>query len=98
MTCAKHTMFSPTKVSFVTVQNSVIDLRRYFPCNKFKSGRMSNKRWSADHGLLDMDTLASLVDTLALIMRCMSFLKGGRAAVTVNVSEFRRDILCLCCK
>jgi hypothetical protein len=64
MTCAKHTMFSPTEVSFVTVQNSVTDLRRYFLSNKFKSGRVSNKRWSADHGLLDTDTLASLVDSL----------------------------------
>jgi hypothetical protein len=88
MTCAKHTMFSPTKVSFVTVQNSGIDLRRYFPCNKFKKGRVSNKRWSADHGLLATNTLASLVDTLALIRRRMSFLKGGRAAAIVNVGEF----------
>jgi hypothetical protein len=45
---------------------------------------MSNKRWSADHGLLATDTLASLVDTLALITRRISFLKGGRA-------EFRRN-------
>jgi hypothetical protein len=95
MTCAKHTMFSPTKVSFVTVQNLVIDLRRYFPCNKFRRGSMSNKWWSMDHGLLATDTLASLVDTLALITRRISLLKGGRAAATVNVSEFRRDILCL---
>jgi hypothetical protein len=56
---------------------------------------MSNKWWSADHGLLATDTLALLVDTLALITRRISFLKGGRAAATVNVSEFRRDILCL---
>jgi hypothetical protein len=98
MTFAKHTMFPSTKVSFVTVQNSVIDLRRHFPCNKFKSGRESNKRWSADHGLLATDTLASLIDTLALITRRISFLKGGRAAATVNVSEFRRDTLCLCSK
>jgi hypothetical protein len=42
-----------------------------------------------------MDTLASLVDTLALITRRVSFLKGGLAAATANVSEFRRDILCL---
>jgi hypothetical protein len=55
-------MFSPTKVYFVTVQNLVIDLRHYFPCNKFKRGSVSNKWWSADHGLLAMDTLASLVD------------------------------------
>jgi hypothetical protein len=96
MTSAKHTMFSPTKVSFVTVQNSVIELRRYFPCNKFKIGRVSNKRWSADHGLLATDTLPSPVDTLALITRRIRILKGGRAAATVNVSEFRRDTLCLC--
>jgi hypothetical protein len=94
MTCAKHTVFSPTKVSFVTVQNLVIDLRRYFPCTKFKRGSVSNKWWSVDHGLLASDTLASLVDTLALIMRRTSFLKGGSAAGTVNVTEFRRDILC----
>jgi hypothetical protein len=91
-------MFSLTKVSFVTVQNSVIDLRRYFPCNKFKRGRVSNKRWSADHDLLTTDTLASLVDTLALITRRIRILKGGRAAATVNVSEFRRDTLCVCSK
>jgi hypothetical protein len=95
MTCAKHTMFSPTKVSFETVQNLVIDLRCYFPCNKFKRERISNKWWSEDHGLLAKDTLASLVDTLALITRRISFLKGGRAAATENVSEFRKDILCL---
>jgi hypothetical protein len=98
MTCAKHDMFSPTKVSFVTVLNLVIDLRRYFPCNKFKRGILSNKWWSADHGLLATDTLASLVDTLALITRRISFLKGGRAAATVNVSELRRDKLRLCSK
>jgi hypothetical protein len=56
---------------------------------------VSNKWWSADHGLLATDTLASLVDTLALIMRRVSFLTGGRAAATANVSEFRRDMLCL---
>jgi hypothetical protein len=88
MTCAKHTMISPTKVSFVTVQNLVIDLRCYFPCNKFKKGSVSNKWLSADHGLLATDTLVSLVDTLAVITRRISFLKGGRAAATVNVSEF----------
>jgi hypothetical protein len=82
----------------VTVPNLVIDLRRYFPCNEFKIGSVSNKSWSADQGLLAMDTFASLVDTLALITRRISFLKGGRAAATVNVSEFRRDILCLCSK
>jgi hypothetical protein len=38
----------------------------------------------------------SLVDTLALITRRISFLKGGCDAVTVNVSEFRRDILRMC--
>jgi hypothetical protein len=94
MTCAKHTMFSPAKVSFVTVQNLVIDLRRYFPCNKFKRRNVSNKWWSVDHGLQATDTLASLVDTLALITRRISFLKDGRAAATVNVSESRKDILC----
>jgi hypothetical protein len=52
MTCAKHAMFPPTKVSFVTVRNLVKDLRRYFPCNKFKRGSVSNKRLSVDHGLL----------------------------------------------
>jgi hypothetical protein len=98
MTCAKHTMFSPTKVSFVIVPNFVIDLRRYFTCNKFKRGSVSNKWWSADQGLQAMDTLASLVDTLALITRRISFLKGGCAAATMNVSEFRKDILCLCSK
>jgi hypothetical protein len=67
-------------------------------CNKFKRGSVSNKWWSADHGLLATDTLASLVDTLALITQRISFLKGGRAAGTVNVSEFQRDILCLCSK
>jgi hypothetical protein len=72
MTCAKHTMFSPTKVSFVTVQNSFIGLRRYFSCNKFKRGRVSNKRWSADHGLLATDTLASLVDMLLCANRLNS--------------------------
>jgi hypothetical protein len=77
----------------VTVQNFVIDLRRYFPCNKFKRGSVSNKWWGADHGLPATDTLASLVDMLALITRHITFLKGGRAAATVNVSEFRRDIL-----
>jgi hypothetical protein len=95
MTCSKHTIFSLTKVSFVTVQNSVIDLRSYFPCNKFKRGRVPNKRWSADHGLPATDTLASLVDTLALITRRISFLKSGLPAATANVGEFRRDMLCL---
>jgi hypothetical protein len=56
---------------------------------------VSNKWWSADHGLLATDTLASLVDTFTLITQRKSFLKGGRAAATVNVSQFRRDILCL---
>jgi hypothetical protein len=84
MTCAKHTMFSPTKISFVTVQNLVIDLRRYFPCNKFKTGSVSDKWWSADHGLLATDTLALLVDRLALITRRIRFLKGGLAAATVK--------------
>jgi hypothetical protein len=60
----------------VTVQNSVIGLRRYFVYNKFKRGRLSNKRWSADHSLPATDTSASLVDTLALITRRISFLKG----------------------
>jgi hypothetical protein len=96
MTCAKHAMFPATKVSFVTVQNLVKDLRHYFPCNKFKRERVSNKRLSADHGLLATETLGSPVDTLALITRRISFLKGGRAAATVNVSEFRRDTLCAC--
>jgi hypothetical protein len=59
---------------------------------------VSNKWWSADHGLLATDTLVSLVDALALITRRISFLKGGCAAATVNVSEFQRDILCLCSK
>jgi hypothetical protein len=54
---------------------------------------VSNKRWSADHDLLATDILASLVGTLALITLRISFLRGGRAAATVNVSEFRRDIL-----
>jgi hypothetical protein len=49
-------------------------------------------------GVRTTDNLASLVDTLALITRRIRFLKGGRAAATVNVSEFRRDILCLCSK
>jgi hypothetical protein len=88
-------MFSPTKVSFVTVQILVIDLRRYITNLR---GEVSNKWWSADHGLLATDMLASLVDTLALITRRISYPKGGRAAATVNVSEFRRDILCLCSK
>jgi hypothetical protein len=66
MTRAKHTMLSPTKVSFVTVQNLVIDLRRCFPCNKLKRG---SEWWSADHGLLAKDTLALLVDTFVLITR-----------------------------
>jgi hypothetical protein len=83
----------------VIVQNSVIDLRRYFPCNKFKRGSLSNKWWNADHGLRATETLASLVDTLALITRRISFLKGGRSAATVNVSEFGRDIqYCVCSK
>jgi hypothetical protein len=82
----------------VTVQNFVIDLGRYFPCNKFKRGSVSEKWWSADHSLLSTDTLASLVDTLALVTPRISFLKGGRAAATMNVSEFRRNILCLCSK
>jgi hypothetical protein len=56
---------------------------------------VSKLKWSADHCLLATDTFASLVDTLAIITRRISFLKGGRA---VNVSEFRRDILCLCSK
>jgi hypothetical protein len=86
MIVQNNPMFSPTRVSFVTVQNFVIDLRRYFPWNKFKRGSVSNKWWSVDHGFLAMDTLSSLVDTLALITRCISFLKGGRAAVAVNVS------------
>jgi hypothetical protein len=59
---------------------------------------VSNKWWSADHGLLATDALASLVDTLALNSRRISSLTGGRAAVTVNVSEFRRVMLCLCSK
>jgi hypothetical protein len=79
----------------VTIQNLVIDLRRYFPRDKFKKGSVSNKWWSADHGLLATNTLASLVDTLALITRRISFPKGGRAAATVYLSEFRRDILCI---
>jgi hypothetical protein len=62
--------------------------------NKLKRGSVSNKWWSADHGLLATDTLASLADTLALITGRISFLKGERAAATVNVSEFRRDMLC----
>jgi hypothetical protein len=66
--------------------------------NKFKRGRVSNKWWGADHSLLATDTLASLVDMLALITRHISFLRGGRPAATVNVSKFRRDILCLCSK
>jgi hypothetical protein len=57
-----------------------------------------NKWWSADQGLVTTGTLASLVDTLALITRRITFLKGGHAAATVNVSEFRRDILCMCSK
>jgi hypothetical protein len=81
MTCAKHTMFSPTYVSFVIVQNLVIDLKRYFPCNKFKRGSMSRKWWSADHGLQATDTLTWLVHTLALITQRIIFLKGGRATV-----------------
>jgi hypothetical protein len=72
------------------------DLRRCFLCNKFKRGGVSNKWWTADHGLLVTDALASLVGTLALITQRISFLKGGRAAATVNVSEFRRDILWGC--
>jgi hypothetical protein len=48
MTCAKLTMFSPTKISFVTVQNFVINLRRYFPCNKLKRGSVPNKWWSVN--------------------------------------------------
>jgi hypothetical protein len=88
-------MFSPTKVSFVTVQNLVIDLRRYFPCNKFKRGSVSNKWWSVDHGLMATDALASLVNTLALITRRISFLKGGCAAVTVNVSN-SEGTYCIC--
>jgi hypothetical protein len=47
---------------------------------------MSNKWWSAGHSLLATDTLASRVDTLALITWRISFLKGK--AATVNVSEF----------
>jgi hypothetical protein len=94
MTCAKHAIFPATKVSFVTVRNLVTDLRRYFPCYKFKRGSVSNK-WSADHGLLATETLASLVDKLALIPRRIRFLKSGCAAATVNVSEFRRDTMCL---
>jgi hypothetical protein len=74
MACAKRSLFPPTKVSFVTIQNSVIDLRRYFPCNKCKSGKVSCKRWSADHGLQATESLASLGDTLALITRRISFL------------------------
>jgi hypothetical protein len=72
--------------------------RHYFPRDKFKRGSVSNKWWSADHGLLATDTLSPLVDTLALITRRISFLKGGRAAATVNISEFRRNLLCLCSK
>jgi hypothetical protein len=75
-----------------------IYVRRYFPCIKFKRGSVSNKWWSADHGLLATDTLASLVDTLALITRRIIFLKGIRTAATVNVREFRRDTLFLCSK
>jgi hypothetical protein len=81
-------MFSPTKVSFVTVRNLVIDLRRYFPRNKFKRGSVSKKWCSVDHGLLATDTLASQIDTLALITWRISFLEGGHTAVTVDVSEF----------
>jgi hypothetical protein len=91
-------MFSPTTVFFVIAQNLAIDLRRNFPCNKFNRGSVSKKWWSADHDLLATGTLASLVDTLTPITRRVSFLKGGRAAATVNVSEFRRDVLCLCSK
>jgi hypothetical protein len=56
---------------------------------------MSSKWWGADHGLQATDTLASLADTFAIITGRISFLKGGLAAATMNVSEFRRDILCL---
>jgi hypothetical protein len=73
-------------------------LRRYFLYNRFQRGRVSNKRWSADHGLLVTDTLVSLVDTLALITRLISFPKGGLVVATGNVSKFGRDILCLCSK
>jgi hypothetical protein len=82
-------MFSPTKVSFVTVQNMVKDLRRYFPYLKGVACPTSG-------GVRTTETLASLVDTLALITWHISYLKGGCAVVTVNVSKFRRDILCLC--
>jgi hypothetical protein len=58
-------MFSLTKVSFVTVQNVVIDLKRYFPWNKFKRGSVSKKWWSANHGLLATDTLALLLASMA---------------------------------
>jgi hypothetical protein len=87
-------MFSPSKVSFVTVQNVVVDLRRYFLCNKLKRGSVS-KKWSADHGLLATDTLASLVDTLALITRRIRFLEGGCAAASMTFSELQMDMLCL---
>jgi hypothetical protein len=59
---------------------------------------VSNKWWNADHGLLATDTLALLVDKLALITWHTSFPKGGCTAATVNVSEFQRDILRLCSK
>jgi hypothetical protein len=90
MTSAKHTMFSPAKVSFVTVQNSVIDLRHHFPCNKFLRGRVSNKRWSADHGLLAMETSALLVDTLAQIWdNVRGYVKKKKRKVDAEYHQFQ---------
>jgi hypothetical protein len=79
----------------VTVQNFVIDLRRYIT-NLI--GETCATNGGARTTVCWPQTFASLVDTLALITRHISFLKGGRAAATANVSEFRRGILCLCSK
>jgi hypothetical protein len=90
-------MFSPTKVSFVTVQNSVIDFRRnfYLITNLKREGCPT--RDGVRTAVCWPRTLWR-VDALALITRRISFLKCGRPAATVNVSEFRSDTLCLCSK
>jgi hypothetical protein len=52
--------------------SSKFDYRFKTLYNKFKKGSVSNKWWSADHGLHATYNLASLVDTLALITRRIS--------------------------
>jgi hypothetical protein len=72
MTCAKLTRVFSHQGLFC--DSSKFRYRFKTLYNKFKRGSVFSKWWSADHGLLATDTLASLVDTLVLITRRISFL------------------------